>query len=136
MGFDSERFLKRGREETIEPGATIYKRGDPCSDGDIFFVIDGSVTIESPATDPLEGGPRLVPAGHVFGVVEPYAGRRHRDASAKARSKVRLYRWNRRAFDDAMGIYQELATLTIRSLSSRLRELNRLSASRGGSAAP
>lgn len=41
-----------------------------------------------------------------------------------------VYRWTRRAFDDAMGIYQELATQAIKTLSKNLRDINRATARR------
>ena len=118
------RFLKRGRQEAYKAGAFLYEKGDPCSDGDVFFVIQGSVAIECPV--PLATHAyRTLRAGEVFGMEEPYGGLRHRCYRASARTDLEVYRWTRKAFDEAMGIYQELATQVIRSLSGSLRELNR-----------
>lgn len=124
MNSASPRFLKRGRTESHPAGATLFQKGDPCSDGDIFYIISGSVTVECPVAL-VTLSQRTLRAGEVFGIEEPYGGQRHRSYTATVRSDVELYRWSRKSFDEAMGIYQELATQVIRSLSGSLRELNR-----------
>lgn len=129
---DSDRFLKRGKEEKYSRGAEIYKRGDPSSDGDIFYVISGRVEI---APHALPEHKWAVRTGEIFGIEEPYGDSRTRSRTAVALDDTVVYRWNRKAFDDAMGIYQELATQVIRTLSKGLRELNRAyqrAASAGG----
>lgn len=124
MDTSEVRFLKRGTREQYPSGATIFALDDPCSDGDIFYVISGEVRVECTARDPGISRENLGP-GEVFGVAEPYAGVRRRRHRAVTVRDTEVYRWNRKSFDDAMGIYQELATQVIRTLSGRLRELNR-----------
>lgn len=121
------RFLKRGKKQAYEAGQAIFEFRDPCSDGDVFYVISGSVEVRSIAKDSGLASIRLGP-GSVFGVEEPYSGERHRQHKATALGPTEVYRWNRQSFDEAMGIYQELATQVIRDLSGYLRKLNRAKA--------
>lgn len=118
------RFLQRGREETVPAGKKIFAFNDPCAGGDIFYVIAGRVRLTSTARD-VTISQKVAEAGAVFGVEEPYAGERHRMHEAEALADTRLYRWDRKAFDEAMGIYQELATQVIKDLSGYLRKVNR-----------
>ena len=124
---DDARFLKRGRRQDFEEGQAIFEFRDPCSDGDIYYVISGEVEVRSIVQDSSLASIRLGP-GAVFGVEEPYGGERHRKHHAQALRGTEVYRWNRQAFDEAMGIYQELATQVIRDLSGYLRKLNRAKA--------
>jgi len=121
---EEPRFLKRGAKEEVPAGTLLFDLGDPCSDGDVFFLLSGRVEVRSTARDPGIARSTLGP-GEVCGAAEPYAGVRHRQHQARALQDCVVYRWNRKSFDDAMGIYQELATQVIRTLSQRLRELNR-----------
>jgi CRP-like cAMP-binding protein len=102
----------------------LYALGDPCSDGDIFFLVSGEVTVHFPVPSPSLNA-RPLKAGDLCGIEEPYGKVRHRRHAAKAKTDVEVYRWTRKAFDEAMGIYQELATQVIRGLSGTIRELNR-----------
>lgn len=124
------RFLQRGRKQSFDEGQAIFELRDPCSDGDVFYVISGEVEVRSIVQDSQLASIRLGP-GSVFGVEEPYAGERHRQHKASAVVPTEVYRWNRQSFDEAMGIYQELATQVIRDLSGYLRKLNRAKAVEG-----
>lgn len=124
MAHDSERFLKRGDEHSVAAGKAVFDVGDPCSDGDVYFLISGRVVLEVPGTRDPQLARHEIGPGAVFGMAEPYGGARHRGRRALALEDCKLYRWSRKSFDDAMGIYQELATQTIRTLSGELRAFN------------
>lgn len=123
-----QRFLNRGKEETLQKGAKLFGKGDPCSAGDIYYVVSGTVRIDLPV--PGAAGQRELGPGELVGLEEPYGGTRHRQRTATAQAPTVVYRWTRRAFDDAMGIYQELATQAIKTLSKNLRDINRATARR------
>lgn len=127
------RFLNRGTKEELEAGTLIFDFQDPCSDGDIFYLISGSVEIETSVQD-VRLSNRILYPGAIFGAEEPYGKKYRRIHRAKALRDSVVYRWKRRAFDDAMGIYQELATDVIKSLSRNLRDLNRAKAKKMASA--
>lgn len=115
------RYLNMGEEKKYKSGETIIKNGQDEHES-VYYVIDGEVklTIESNSNTVYE---QAILKDELFGMVAPFVDKKPVE-SVTAVSDCSIYVWNKTAFVDAVGMYQELAKLSIVMLSKRLRSLN------------
>jgi CRP-like cAMP-binding protein len=118
--------LQYGEQLRAEPGAFLYRPGDPVSGTSIYFVVAGLVRLDLPA--PARLSVYLHPDS-VFGLVESLLSCPRLTAACCLESSI-LYRWDREGFDLASSVSWELAFNTITGCTQYLRVLNAEFASR------
>ena len=119
------RYLDRGREIEVAAGANVYGEG---GGPHVAYVVNGRIEYSFilPGDSSVAFCETCGP-GCLLGLVDTYAsGPDGRLTGAVALEDSTLYVWDRKGFDRAIGIYQELARLVIQSLSRRLRAVNEL----------
>ena len=119
----SPRFLDRGRELDLEPGESPWDAGT--GPALVLYVLEGELEYRCTAhgaDDLIE----LCGQGSLLGLVDTFGGGREHFFVARALRPTRVYLWDRHGFENAMGIYQELARDVIQVLSGRLRRVNGL----------
>ena len=122
------RFLTRGEEKEYKAGMIIFQEGQ-LSDNSVYYVIEGNVetTIMNDNETILD---QQLASGSVLGVTACFVKKGKHIATATALTDTKVYVWDKESFIAIVGVYQEIAKLVITELSKRLRELNKILASR------
>lgn len=115
------RYLNMGEERIYKSGDVILKSGQDEHE-EIFYVIEGEVSL-SIENDSKKVYEQAIVKDELFGMVAPFVDKKPVE-NVTAVSDCKIYVWSKTAFIDAVGMYQELAKLSIVMLSKRLRSLN------------
>lgn len=128
MSPAAPRFLDRGSERSLEPGGVPWEPAT--GPARVLYVLEGELEYRctAPGADDLV---EICGPGSLLGLVDTFGGGRVPLFAARALRPSRVYLWDRSGFENAMGIYQELARDVIQVLSGRLRRVNGLGR-RGG----
>jgi len=117
------RYLAKGREIEFKAGDVIYRVGDLVGENAIFYVSSGKVRLHREFEDKTRFVYELG-AEDTFGIVSTMA-EKVREQTSTAIEDVKLYCWDRDAFESAVSLYIEFARISIQHQSRYLRAVNR-----------
>ena len=116
---DADLFMQRAVEVELEPGATLFREGDP---GDAaYLIIEGELGVMRE----MDGRMTLIDSrsrGDIIGEMAPLINE-PRKATIQARTAVKLLRIDSADFADVLQQSSTAAMAILRAVASRLREM-------------